>query len=259
MPEASNQAAAYQNELMAWFYTVPLVTRFLFTATCILSLLANFKLIPFSLLALTPQVYSGLQLWRLITPYFIVGLGMNLMFHLYFLYTYSRGLEEGYFAGRHADYVWFLVCAAAVTNTVGIVFEFPYLTGALLGALIYLWSQVNRDQTVNFMFGLRFKGMYLPLVLIAYDVLMNNFNILMIVGMAAAHVYWYMETSLPDQLGWRPLATPSFLLTFMPYSEGAMGGFTSGGGTSYQAKPASASSSTAGTTFKSWGKGNKLG
>jgi Derlin-2/3 len=59
-----------------------------------------------------------------------------------------------------------------------------------------------------------YQGMYLPLVMIAFDMLMSRFDILMVVGMAAAHVYWYFEAvypQLPTSQGARPLKPPQFM------------------------------------------------
>lgn len=113
-----------------------------------------------------------------------------MLFDLYFLFTYGSQLEQGTFAGRSADFAWFVIftCLSSsvgqrkinrdstrrsklerfrkfltlslsvsllqvVANYMGIL----YLFQSLLIAVIYLWSQSNSDRIVSFMFGIQFK------------------------------------------------------------------------------------------------------
>ena len=39
----------------------------------------------------------------------------------------------------------------------GMMLSMPVLSGCMVGSIIYLWSQLNRDQTVTFYFGIQFK------------------------------------------------------------------------------------------------------
>lgn len=80
--------------------------------------------------------------------------------------------------------------------------------------LSYFWAQVNREQVVNFMFGLQFQAMYLPLVMILLDLAMGQFDPLTLFGMAIAHVFYFLDVVYPQQphtQGKRPLGTPEFM------------------------------------------------
>ena len=139
------------------------------------------------------------------------------------------------------------------------MFRFPLLTHGLVMSLTYLWSQANRDSIVSFFFGLRFKAMYLPLVILAYDFLSNSFSIATVAGMFAAHVYWYFEEvypRIPNSNGRRFLKAPEFLYTYFPRDEAAQGGFSpDGSSTTYAAReqPGELRQRSA------WGRGYRLG
>ena len=83
-----------------------------------------------------------------------------------------------------------------------------------------MWAQLNRDQVVNFMFGLRFQAMYLPLVMVLLDVAMGQFDPMMLFGMAAGHVWYFLAVVYPQQphtQGKRPLQTPEFMYLHLCY------------------------------------------
>ena len=49
-----------------------------------------------------------------------VAVGLDFVFHMFFLIKYSKSLEEGSFRGRSADFLWMLLiglaCYAAATH-----------------------------------------------------------------------------------------------------------------------------------------------
>ena len=46
---------------------------------------------------------------------------------------------------------------------------FQILMEPLILSVLYIWCQLNRDTIVTFWFGTRFKAMYLPWVLVAFN------------------------------------------------------------------------------------------
>lgn len=116
-----------------------------------------------------------------------------MLFDLYFLFTYGSQLEQGTFAGRSADFAWFVIFTC-LSSSVGqrkikrdstwrskldqevsninsfcsslqVVANYmgsQYLFQSLLIAVIYLWSRSNSDRIVSFMFGIQFK---VPMIL----------------------------------------------------------------------------------------------
>jgi len=53
-------------------------------------------------------------LWRLVTCFFIHGLGFNFLMNMMFLYKHSGLLENGTFDGRTSDYIFFLLFGCSV-------------------------------------------------------------------------------------------------------------------------------------------------
>ena len=63
-----------------------------------------------------PAPCAAVQLWRLVTNFLFFGsVGVDFLFHMYFLVRYSRALEEGSFRGNPADYLFFLIIGMVLT------------------------------------------------------------------------------------------------------------------------------------------------
>lgn len=45
---------------------------------------------------------------------------------------------------------------------------------AMILSVMYVWCQLNRDVMVSFWFGLTFKAMYLPWVLIGFNMIIRG-------------------------------------------------------------------------------------
>lgn len=65
---------------------------------------------------------------------------------------------------------------------------------------------------MNFFGLLNFQAPYLPWVLLAFSVILGNAIWIDLVGMAAGHIYWFLEDVFPNQPNGRKLLkTPQFL------------------------------------------------
>ena len=85
--------------LSQWFYEVPPVTRTYVASVMVLTASCSLELVsPFSLYFNVNLIVTKLQLWRLFTNFFFFGaLGVDFLFHIFFLMRYCRLLEEGSF------------------------------------------------------------------------------------------------------------------------------------------------------------------
>merc|ERR1712023_124184 len=97
--------------LEEWYKQMPVVTRtyltlaFLTTVGCALELIS-----PYTVYFNRRLTLEKMQLWRLVTNFFFFGaLGIDFLFHMFFLARYCRLLEEGSFRGRTADFLLMLI------------------------------------------------------------------------------------------------------------------------------------------------------
>lgn len=81
-----------------WLKSVPFLTRYWFSSTIVCTLLGRFGLVKPQQLVLYLAPLKRFQIWRLLTCvlyYPIEQAGFHYLINLYFLYNYSRRLEEG--------------------------------------------------------------------------------------------------------------------------------------------------------------------
>ncbi|KAF9337919.1 hypothetical protein BG006_001497 [Podila minutissima] len=248
------------NELVAAYKSIPIVTRTLLTATILISFgIAVHAISYYSVMLDFQAIMYRFHIHRLFTPFFVTGVSFNMLFDLYFLFTYGSQLEQSTFAGRSADFAWFIIFTCLSSSVIANYMGLPYLFQSLLIAVIYLWSQSNSDRIVSFMFGIQFKAVYFPWVLMAYNFVLGGAMIpwSMIIGAASAHLYYFLDSQYPAMGGPRLIPTPSLLYRILPAQEVAGAGFTAGGGTAANFRSGGAPAADAGG--HRWGTGNRLG
>jgi hypothetical protein len=95
--------------------------------------------------------------------------------------------------------------------------------------IIYLWSKHNSQVIVNFMFGIKFPAMYLPLVLGLMDFVMAGDLYGPLVGILVGHAYYFLsEIYVRKDPRWRTrLQAPGWLKGMVPKHQplGASQGF----------------------------------
>ena len=162
---------------LEWYLEVPVVTRFYMTSSVLTTAACSLELLsPFSLYFNFHLVFMKLQLWRLLTNFFFFGsLGVDFLFHMFFLVRYCRLLEEGSFRGRTADFLLFLIfggsimcCVAPFINTP------PFLGSSLAFMMVYVWGRRNELVRMSFLGLFQFHAPYLPWVLLGFSVLLGN-------------------------------------------------------------------------------------
>lgn len=99
-------------------------------------------------------------------------------------------------------------------------------------AIVYLWSQHNRDAIVTFLFGLKFRALYLPLVLGVVEFLSTADVYSPLMGILVGHVYYFLSVvQVQKDPRWRTrLQAPQWMQRIMPkylpISSGSSHGFT---------------------------------
>ncbi|KAI8354248.1 Der1-like family-domain-containing protein [Mortierella sp. GBAus27b] len=250
-----------ENELLAAYKSIPVVTRTLLTATILLSVGIAVRLVsPYTVVLNWDLILYRFHLHRIFAPFFISTLGFNFLFDLYFLFTYGSQLESSTFSGRSADFAWFIIFTSIVSAIVGPYLGVYYLFQSLLLSIIHLWSQSNSERIVSFMFGFQFKALYFPWVLIAYTYILGGASIpwSMLLGVASAHLYYFLDSVYPAMGGPRLIPTPRVLYMLLPSQDIAGARFT-GNGTTANVYRAAPTAPAAGTTGHQWGRGQRLG
>ncbi|XP_052716542.1 derlin-2-like [Crassostrea angulata] len=233
-------AHTFQQEYME----MPPITR-AYTTACVLTTLAvQLDIISPLQIYLDPTaVFSKYQVWRLVTNFTYLGsIGFNFLFNIIFAYRYCRMLEEGSFRNKTADFFFMILfgCTLLTVTTMLVpMVNLVFLGSALTIMLVYLWSRRNPYVRMNFFGLMTFHAPYLPWVLLGFSVLLGNSVITDLLGIAAGHIYYFLEDVFPQQPGgFKILKTPRFLTylfegapedpNYNPLPEDRPGGFNWG-------------------------------
>mmetsp|Transcript_14256 Transcript_14256/g.36461 ORF Transcript_14256/g.36461 Transcript_14256/m.36461 type:complete len:257 (+) Transcript_14256:1-771(+) len=229
--------------------SIPPITKTLLLSSVALTLLPLFGLLDTSILIVYPEaVLKKFQIWRLLTCFFFYGRpSFSWLFQMVFLYRQSRSLEETVFENQTASYLWMILLGMIGMMTVNLYFMFPILGPALVLYVIYYWSRKNADTIVTFMFGIKFPAVYLPWVLVIFDLVMSgSLPILYLVGIAVGHTYFFLADVLPLTHRVNLIRTPSLLYKMYPTE-------------AYRAAQRAQSRGQAAGNFYQWGGGQRLG
>ena len=206
-------------DLENWWKSLPLVTKYVFLGTMGVTLAVNFGFIPaYQMTLIWGQVFKQFQLWRLVTPFLIHSLGFPFLISMMFLLKYGSSLEKDVFEGRLSDFIFFITISCSLLLLIGGYFlSAPILAQGLIMVLVYYWSRKNPNATMSLMFGIQFKSVYLPWVLVIMSLLMGKYPILDVVGIVVGHFYFFFTDVYPRTNGGRQLLkTPKFLVDIIP-------------------------------------------
>jgi hypothetical protein len=217
---AINHERGFLTEFEDFINTIPPITRSVLALTLALSLSLQFGVIsPMQVVLLQKPLLQQFELWRLFTNVCLSS-GLGLLMHLFFLYQNASSLEKTY-ANRKADFFIMLVFVIFSLDLFGLFMDLPVLTSAFSMALVYIWAQQHPDQIVTFMFGLQFKALLFPFVLLGVDVLTGNSITLSILGIIVGHFYHFLENIYPSQMGGQKLlVAPLVLQNFFQQTAG---------------------------------------
>lgn len=93
-------------------------------------------------------------------------------------------------------------------------------------SVLYVWCQLNSEVIVNFWFGTRFKALYLPWILLGFNMILSGGGMLEIIGIIVGHVYYVLKFKFPEeQHGFSFLQTPAILKHWFPDQSSGVHGF----------------------------------
>lgn len=250
--------AEMSNDIADWFRRIPQITKYWFSGSIALPLIGKLGLVSMYAMFLD---YNALvhrfQIWRPITSLLYYPLtpntGFQYLLNLYFLYNYSTRLESGVFDGRPADYLFLLIFNWICLIIIGLLTSMPLLMNPMILSVLYIWCQFNKDQIVQFWFGTQFKAMYLPWVLLAFNMIIAGGGWSELIGILVGHVYFFVMFKYPQDFGGRQiLSTPSILYRYFPNRQGGVAGFGMPPSSTRQQRPNE-------PQRHNWGRGFQLG
>jgi len=247
------------NDIGDWYRNIPMMSKYWFTGSVVMPLIGKLGLVSAMTMILDfHSLIYRFQIWRPITALFYFPLvpqtGFQFLMNLYFLYSYSIRLETGVFDGKPADYLFMLVFNWICLIIIGLLASIPLLMNPMVLSVLYVWCQFNKDQIVQFWFGTQFKAMYLPWVLLAFNLVVSGGGWYEFIGIVVGHIYFYVMYKYPQDFGGRQfIQTPSFFYTYLPNRQGGVSGFG-------MAPPSNRRAPAAGGQQRHvWGQGNQLG
>jgi derlin-1 len=206
------------SELQQWWDSLPRVTKVLFAGSFGFTLAAGFGILKPGWLILDFQaIYRNFEIWRLVTPFmYHGGLGFPFLISMMWLLTYGGKLEQETFANDTADYLFFVLFISGTLFIPAFFLNLYILGKSLILAIIYYWSRKNPEVQMSYLFGIRFKAIYFPWVLVAFNVVMGGTPILEVIGILVGHLYFFLKDVMPAQSGRDLLVTPGFLKYYFP-------------------------------------------
>mmetsp|Transcript_32911 Transcript_32911/g.84977 ORF Transcript_32911/g.84977 Transcript_32911/m.84977 type:complete len:203 (-) Transcript_32911:25-633(-) len=196
-----------------WFYSVPPVTRFYIIASVATTAAVSTSIVTPLQLYLNFSLVAKGEIWRLVTTFFYFGdFKIDFFFHMFFLARYSRGLEEGNFRGRSADYLWMLILGATVMLCIAPFLRLPFLSYCLTFMMIYVWARRNEHNRLLFLGVLDFDAPYLPYVFCAFSYFFGGSVIVDVIGIVVGHIYYFLCDVYPLMSGRTLIRTPSILV-----------------------------------------------
>lgn len=208
-----------------WFYEIPIVSRLYLCAAVVTTTACFIDVVsPLTLYYNYELIFNKGQYWRLISSFMFFGtFSLDFLFHMYFLVRYCRLLEEGFFRGRTADFLFMLLFGGAIMIILSTIFspfsKIKFLGHPLAFMMVYIWgrSPENSQTRMNLLGLFVFRAPYLAWVLLLFSVVLGNPVETDLLGIIPGHIYYFLEFVYPkvaDIRGWRvrkPLQTPAIL------------------------------------------------
>jgi len=183
-----------------WYKSLPPLTRCWFTGSVITAVLITTGIPPAFYLSLDwTQVLKHLQIWRLITCFFVFGkLGIGWLFSVYLIVQYFRALELNHYPGIRGCAELLFITGFCVTTILILAYFytsiFPSIT--LLSAFIYIWSRRDPHQPIV-IYGFTFQRWHLPAIMIAIQIVMGNVPFDPIFGILVGHLWLFLSEIIP--------------------------------------------------------------
>ncbi|KAF4722818.1 ER-associated protein degradation protein [Perkinsus olseni] len=204
-----------------WYRGLPIVTRGIFTAMFITTCLVQMGLLNPMLVILDWRlVYEKFNIWRIFTSVLFLGkFSFNFVMQLYFFTSFGSKLERSdRFSAMPGDYAYFAVVVTFLIAVLSIFLNYPsglpLLGSSFIFAIIYYWSRIEPNAQLSF-FGFVIQGYQFPFALMLFTMLMGGDIWMDVLGLGAAHIYYFLRDVVPMEYGRDYLKTPEFMNKLM--------------------------------------------
>lgn len=196
-----------------WWKSIPPVTRsYICLSVLTTSAVALDLITPLKLYLNWVLVLKEGHIWRVFTNFLFFGnFSLDFLFHMFFLYRYSKMLEINSFRGRTADFLYMLLFGATWLVLMSPFAAIDFLGPSLTFMMVYVWGRRNSRQPVGFLGVLNFRAPYLPWVLLLFSFVLGSSPVMDLLGILAGHVYYYMADVYPAMTGISLLKTPKII------------------------------------------------
>lgn len=197
-----------------WWKAMPPVTRGYVSLAVLTTAATTLELItPLKLYLNWKLVFTRGEMWRLATTFLFFGtLSIDFLFHMFFIYRYSKDLERNSFRGRTADFLYMVLFGAALLLMLSPLFPHViFFSFSLSFMMVYVWARRNAHQVMSFFGVITFTAPYLPWFLVAFSYMLGGSLVKDLMGVFVGHVYYYLKDVYPRMTGVQVLKTPKVL------------------------------------------------
>jgi len=197
-----------------WYNSLPPITRFFLTACVATTLAMEFKILDPHLLVLDMGLILGrFQIWRLVTPFFLVGgFSWNFLMRIILLHNYGVALEKGPYQFKTSEFVMMLLFGMFTLLSISLAlpsFGFIVLNGPFVFMLLYIWSRHFPTANVSVMGFFTVPGFYLPWAFLMINMVLGGSPWQDLIGIFTGHMYYFLNELNPNTRGL--LEPPAFM------------------------------------------------
>jgi len=211
-----------------WFNSLPIITRYWFGASMILTLTVNFEIISvWSVIYSWDSIKSKFELWRILSPFCYAGsFSFNTLITLYMLVTFSKQYEAGIpyntgAGGGTADYAFCLLFGMLTMLVSWLFLEGffpPIFCRNLIIYVVYIWSKRNPTAQAS-IWVIPVPAAWLPFAYLAFDLFTGGGWMDTLHGIVIGHLYYFLASVVPMVYGKDVLQTPQFLIDYFGIGE----------------------------------------
>ena len=220
-----------------WFNSLPLITRYWFASSIVVTCAYVFGFIhPSFFVAKHKLLINKFQFWRFLTPFLYFGpLGLPYIFSMLMMLQYSSEYEKAPYntgdGGSSADYGYMLLIGMFLLHGInGYLFPIVDMKDAILGMLIYVWSRKFAENPVSIYGLFKTKGKYWPwfMAIIRFIFAGGDPSVLttLFAGYFVGHLYYFVIEILPKAYPYRfvenylVFTTPALLVKYIGSASG---------------------------------------